>query len=241
MPNYQFKECYDIDELAKQGIIVTYTGASVNFSQIDLELNQNILLAKFGSFIYDKIMFASSFKFKKDFDTLLHDKFEILPIFKRTKFGVYTVDFTRSTLMYDEELCFGTSVLTLAEFSKEFYNRLIQSRDIYKRKKEILKWKYNHYRKYALEKVPVKKFLFYLKMDPEMTMLPNGIEVKIVPISKDWFCVKVMESRLVGIDSIGPIYETEPYYYIVNQKYNYSDFVTNCFTQEEFDKLKSIG
>ena len=143
--------------------------------------------------------------------------------------------------MYDEELCFGNSELTLDEFSKEFNNRLIQSRDIYKRKKEILKWKYNHYRKYALEKVPVKKFLFYLKMDPKMTMLPNGTEVKIVPISKDWFCVKVMESRLVGIDSIGPIYETEPYYYIVNQKYNYSDFVTNCFTQEEFDNLKSIG
>ena len=241
MPEFQFKDCYNVEELSKQGIIVTYTGGGVNFSYIDLELNQNILLAKFGSFIFDKIMFASSFKFKKDFDTLLHDRFEILPIFKRTKFWTHTVDFKQAILMYNEELCFGNSELTLDEFSKEFNNRLIQSRDIYKRKKEILKWKYNHYRKYALEKVPVKKFLFYLKMDPKMTMLPNGTEVKIVPISKDWFCVKVMESRLVGIDSIGPIYETEPYYYIVNQKYNYSDFVTNCFTQEEFDNLKSIG
>lgn len=241
MPEFQFKDCYDIDELAKHGIIVSYTGSSIDFSYNDTELNQRVLLARFGSFIFDKIQFASSFKFKKDFDTLLHDRFEILPIFKRTKFWVYTVDFKQATLMHDEELCFGNSELTLDEFSKEFNNRLIQSLDIYKRKKEILKWKYNHYRKYALEKVPVKKYLFYLKMDPEMTMLPNGIEVKIVPISKDWFCVKVMESRLVGIDSIGPIYETEPYYYIVNQKYNFSDFVTNCFTQEEFDKLKSIG
>ena len=240
MPDYQFKDCYDIDELGKQGIIVTYAGG-VNFSYVDLELNQNVLLAKFDSFIFDKIKFASSFKFKKDFDTLLHDKFEILPIFKRTKFWAHTVDFKQATLMHDEELCFGNSELTLDECSKEFKNRLIQSLDIDKRKKEILKWKYNHYRKYALEKVPIKKFLFYLKMDPEMTMLPNGTEVKIVPISKDWFCVKVMESRLVGIDSIGPIYETEPYYYIVNQKYNFSDFVTKCFTQEEFDNLKSIG
>lgn len=241
MPEFQFKDCYDTEDLAKLGIKVSYTGGSVDFSYVDSELNQSVVLARFGSFIYDTIKFASSFKFKKDFDSMLHDKFEILPIFKRTKFWVYTVDFKQATLMHDEELCFGNSEYTLDEFSKEFKNRLIQSLDVYKRKKEILKWKYNHYRNYALGKTPVKKFLFYLKMDPEMTMLPNGTEIKIVPIHEDWFCVKVMESKLVGIDSIGPIYETEPYYYIVNQKYNYSDFVTNCFTQEEFDILKSIG
>lgn len=241
MPSFQFKDCYDVDKLAKQGITVIYTGGSVEFSYIDLELNQTVVLAKFGSFIYDSIKFATSFMFKKDFDSMLHDKFVILPIFKRDKFWAYTVDFKQSTLMHVDDLCFGNSELTLDEFCKEFNDRLIQSLDIYKRKKEILKWKYNHYRKYAMEKTPVKKFLFYLKMDPEMTMLPNGTEIKIVPIHENWFCVKVMESRLVGIDPNGPIYETEPYYYIVNQKYNYSDFVTNCFTQEEFDILKSIG
>ena len=59
MPNFQFKDCYDVEELAKQGIIVTYTGGSVDFSYIDLDLNQNILLARFGSFIYDKIKYGA--------------------------------------------------------------------------------------------------------------------------------------------------------------------------------------
>ena len=48
-----------------------------------------------------------------------------------------------------------------------------------------------------------------------------------------------MESRLVGIDSIGPIYETEPYYYIVNQKYNFSDFVILETSRDAF--IKKFG
>lgn len=245
MPDYQLEDCYDIEELAKHGITVRFTvNSGVEFVYADTELNQSVILARLDDINRGCIKFSTSFMFNKDFETLLHDKFEILPIFKREKFWAYSVDFKQSTLVYVDDLCLNSSTLTLDEFRKEFNERLKQSLSVYLKKKEILKRKYNQYRKHVMGNTANRKFLFYLKLDPEMTRLPNGNEIRIIPIHEYWFVVKVMVPVLVGVDLAGDIYDTENVYYIIYQDFNkfgFSSQIFGGFNQAQFNIIKSIG
>ena len=241
MPEYMFKECYDIDELDKLGIGVRLAGVfDVEFIYTDTELNQEIRLAAVDGITYGTVKFATAFTFNKNFWALLQDRFIIAPVFKRAKTWTWPAE-GRAVLVPQQPLVYGKFDLTLGEFRNVLYNRLVASLELYQKKKEILKWKYGLYRRYVFANTPSKKFLRYGEVKPEITALPNGNEVIIKKFNDKYYLVKVFNPVIIGAGPKGDIYDTEATYFIVEHDFRENrNRILVEFSQEKFDMLKEM-
>ena len=239
---YQFKDCYDIDELDKLGIKVRLGGEvfDVSFIYEDSELNQDITLAWLGNITFGDIRFASSFTFVKSFRTLFQDKFKILPVFKPVREWSWPEP-GKAVKLHATTLTFGMFNVPCNIFRDALYRRLVETIELYKKKKESLKWKYNLYRKYVFNKTPAKKFFRYGPVSPEITVLPNGNEVTVKKFNDKYYIAKVFNPVIIGTGPKGDIYDTEITYFIIEHDFRKNrNRILVELSQEKFDMLKEI-